>query len=300
MLNPRVWTLALFATVGCGSSSDRTDETLAPPDASTSQVSPDADLASCNPPDVLVVLDRTVSMAERPDGTRPPDTAAGHAQSKWYSAVHAVEALSAQFETTIRFGLELFPREPSGDLSITPPPRRRGLTPANPDCEAGDVVVAPDASTAHDIAALLDPEATRLCKSTPIGAGLASAAATLAAIRSPGRAQHVLFVSDGADTCNSASALANTDALARDGVSTFVVAFDNGAPGGVDRGLLNDMACAGHTAPGFPTGCTDGGSGNYRAIDRQGAALFLTADDGARLGDAFEQVAGAVCCGCIL
>jgi hypothetical protein len=299
MLNRRYSTLALCAVLGCGSSNP--DEPGATsPDASTPLTSTDADTAACNPPDVLVVLDRTVSMAERPDGTKPPNTPAGHAESKWYSAVQAVEQLSSQFETSIRFGLELFPREPSSDVCISLAERLSGMTASNPDCEAGEVVVPPDGSTASAIASAIDPETTLLCKSTPIGAGLASAAAKLSAIRTPDREQYVLFVSDGSDTCSKAMALANTDALAADGVQTFVVAFDNGAPGGVDAGLLDNMACAGHTAPGFPAGCVDDGNGNYRAANPSGAALFLTADDGAALGTTFEQIAGAVCCGCIL
>ena len=299
MLKQGLWTVVLCAVLGCGSTDDP-GSTPSTPDAGSNEIAPDADTSACNPPDVLVVLDRTVSMAERPDGTKPPNTPAGHAESKWYAAVNAVEALTSQFETSIRFGLELFPREPSGDVCITLSERLSGQTAGNPDCEAGEVIVTPDASAASPIASALDPETTMLCKSTPIGAGLASAATKLAAIRTAGREQYVLFVSDGADTCSNATALANTDALAADGVNTYVVAFDNGAPGGVDKGLLNDMACAGRTAPNFPAGCVADGAGTYRAQNRNGAALFLTADNGAGLSATFEQIAGAVCCGCIL
>ncbi|HEY5920086.1 MAG TPA: hypothetical protein VIV11_00390, partial [Kofleriaceae bacterium] len=133
-----------------------------------------------------------------------------------------------------------------------------------------------------------------------IGAGLATARTELAAIRDPVRPQFVLFVGDGADTCAPQLALTNTDALAADGVKTYVVAFDANSPAGIDKGLLNDMACAGQTAPGFPAGCTPDAAGNYRATDRLGAALFLAADNATALASVFEQVAGTVCCGCIL
>src|SRR5262245_12653229 len=43
--------------------------------------------AGCVPPDMLVVLDRTMSMFKRPDGVIPPDTPAGHAETKWYLAI---------------------------------------------------------------------------------------------------------------------------------------------------------------------------------------------------------------------
>jgi hypothetical protein len=287
----RLSIVAAAALLGCG------DHGAQPPDAST-QTGHDASVAACNPPDVLVLLDRTASMAERPDGTKPANTPAGHAESKWFMAIDAVESLSAKLETTIRFGLALFPRAPAGCITLAA--RISGMTSSNPQCQAGVVLVTADVSTAAAIDSQLDPEATRLCTSTPIGAGLATVRSELAAIRDPSRDQYVLFVGDGADTCNADLALANTDALARDGVKTFVVAFDNGAPGGIDRGLLNDMACAGQTAAGFPAGCTANGSGDYRATDRTGAALFLTANDAAGLTSAFEQVAGSVCCGCIL
>ena len=282
--------LLLAATLGCG----RTH--FSGPDAATASV--DASVVTCDPPDVLVVLDRTASMAERPDGTLPADTPAGHAQSKWFIAINAVESLSARLDTTIRFGLALFPRAPAGAACITLAQKLSGATASNPQCQAGEVLVEPDAATAAAIDTTLDPETTRLCTSTPIGAGLATARTELAAVRDPAREQYVLFVGDGADSCDAPLALANTDALARDGVKTFVVAFDQGA--GVDAGMLDDMACAGGTAPSFPAGCTQDASGNYRASNRSGPALFLLAGNGAALTTAFEQIAGSVCCGCIL
>jgi hypothetical protein len=252
---------------------------------------------ACEAPDVLVVLDRTASMAERPDGTMPPDTAAGRAQSKWFIAVDAVESLVARLDSTIRFGLALFPRAPVGSACVTVSERIAGKRATNPQCEAGELLVEPALDADAAVASGLDPEATRLCTSTPIGAGLATARSELAAIRGP-RPQYVLFVGDGADTCNAALALTSTDELARDGVHTFVVAFD--AFGGIDHGLLNDMACAGRTAPAFPAGCAADAAGSYRAVDRVGPAMYLSASNGGGLVAAFEQIAGEVCCGCVL
>jgi hypothetical protein len=268
-----------------------------PPDASTTT---DGDTTTCNPPDVLVLLDRTASMAERPNGTFPANTLAGHAESKWFIAIDAIESLSTEMEATVRFGLALFPRAPAANACITLSERIAGAHASNPQCEAGEVLVEPASASAGEIDAVLDPEATRLCTSTPIGAGLATARTELASTREVGRAQYVLFVGDGADTCNAALALSNTDALARDGVKTFVVAFDDGAPAGVDRGLLNDLACAGQTADGFPAGCVADAAGNYRAIDRAGAELFLTANNASGLTSALQHVAQSICCGCVL
>src|SRR5688500_2954793 len=95
--------VALCAVVGCGG-------TGALPDAGQGTQAADAAMATCDPPDVLAVLDRTASMAERPDGMYPANTPAGHAESKWYTAINAVESVTTRLDTTIRFGLELFPR----------------------------------------------------------------------------------------------------------------------------------------------------------------------------------------------
>jgi len=284
----------LSVAIGCGSGANGGRA----PDAAS--IDADPPVANCEPPDVLVVLDRTASMAERPDGTFPPNSPAGHAETKWSIALAAVEALSSELEMTIRFGIALFPRAPAGTACVTLSERLAGTKATNPQCEAGEVLVSPNIATANAIGLTLDPEQTRLCTSTPIGAGLATARMQLAATRGPSRSQYVLFVGDGADTCNAELALSNTDALARDGVKTYVVAFDNGAPAGVDAGLLNDMACAGGTSAGFPNGCTADAAGNYRATNRTGTRLFMTATDSAALATAFRDVAGSVCCGCVL
>jgi hypothetical protein len=281
--------LVAFLLTGCGSHAET--GMSGQPDAAA--LSTDAD--ACEPPDVLILLDRTVSMAERPDGTKPPNTPAGHAESKWATALSAVETLTEKLDTTIQFGLALFPQEANGCITLAQ--RLSGMTASNPNCEAGEVLVEPTVQTGTAINAMLDAEATKLCRSTPIGAGLATARTQLATTHQGTRKQYVVFVSDGADTCNSQLALANTDALAADGVNTYVVAFDNGAPAGIDKGLLNDMACAGRTVT---TGCQPDVNGNYRAIDRSGVPLFMMANDGPGLVTVFEQVAGAVCCGCIL
>ncbi len=258
---------------------------------------PAADAADdCQAPDMLVLLDRTMSMHRRPDGTVP--THAQHAESKWYIAITAIEALTAQFDTSVRFGLALFPRDPGGDVCVTLSERIDGTTATNPTCEAGEVLVQPGLSTADEIATAIDPETTLLCNSTPIGAGLGTAQTALAAIQNPIRDQYVLFVGDGNDTCDAGLVLDNTQALAAAGVGTFVIAFD-GSGSGIDNGLLNDMACAGRTAPGFPAPCTDDGAGNYTATDRAGPALYLLAEDAAGLTAAFDDIAGQVCCGCI-
>lgn len=254
---------------------------------------------SCHAPDMLVVLDRTQSMSRRPDGTKPPDTAIGHTQSKWYIAIAAIESLTTQFQSSVRFGLALFPHDPGGGKCVTLAQKLQGTAATNTTCEGGEVAVVPALSAAGMVGAAIDPETTLLCNSTPIGAGLGTAETALAAIQEPIRSQYVVFVGDGNDTCDDTIVLTKTQALAAAGVSTYVIAFD-GSGTGVDNGLLNDMACAGRTATGFPTPCVADSNGNYTATNRTGPPLYFAADDAAALTAAFTGIAGQVCCGCIL
>ena len=286
------WPVLGLALGACGANTGGTV------DAGTGGIDAAAsDAAPCEAPDMLVLLDRTMSMHKRPDGSKPPDTPAGHMESKWYIAVTALEALTAELGNNVRFGLTLFPRDPGGDVCITLSDRINGMTATNPSCEAGETVVGPGPGTATAIAGALDPETSLLCQSTPIGAGLGTAATTLDAIQSSGRDQYVLFIGDGQDNCEPPLVIENTQALAADGVKTFVVAFDGS--GGIDSRLLNDMACAGRTATGFPAPCTADTNGDYLATDRDGPALFLIAEDAASLAAQLEVAAGQVCCGCI-
>src|SRR4051812_41858125 len=56
-----------------GTQSDGGNDGGFPDVAAPGDGAPEADVA-CSAPDVLIVLDRTLAMARRPDGTRPLDT----------------------------------------------------------------------------------------------------------------------------------------------------------------------------------------------------------------------------------
>src|SRR5688572_20258299 len=107
----------LWAAVACGCADGRrpVDEGAGTADARNSD---DSDI-SCIAPDMLVLLDRTMSMSKRPDGSTPPNTVSGRMQTKWYLAVTALEQLTVQFTGTVRFGLALFPRDPGGGKCVT-------------------------------------------------------------------------------------------------------------------------------------------------------------------------------------
>ncbi len=68
-----------------------------------------------------------------------------------------------------------------------------------------------------------------------------------------------MLVTDGADwdqSCPTPNPLTVVQQLAKDGIKTFMVGFSatgDVKPGGTGAPFLNDMACAGLTAKGFPT-----------------------------------------------
>lgn len=250
----------------------------------------------CEPPDMLIVLDRTMSMHRQPSGTAAPEDQ--HELSKWYLAINAIETITAEYQWGLRFGLELFPRDPDDGSCVTLSQRIAGTTATNPHCEQGEVLVPPALHTAPDIASTLDPETTLLCNTTPIGAGFNTAQTYLASVQTPIRAQYALLLTDGQDTCDTPDPVERVQALAAAGISTFVVGFDSSGTG-IDAKALNNMACAGKTAPDFKTNCIDEGTQAYVAADPNGAVLFLAASNGEELKIKLGSVAALVGCGAI-
>lgn len=294
--------LTSYALLACSAGQTAGDSDSDAPDASAA--GPQADARppgaplDCMPPNLLIVLDRTMSMHRRPDGAPAEDTPAGHETSKWWIAIAAVETLVSELDGTIRFGLELFPRDPGGEACVTLSQRIQGQTATNADCEAGEVVVEPADFTAGAIVGAIDPETTRLCTSTPIGAGLGTALASVSGFDDEDRDDYVLLITDGRDTCDEALSLHNAQLIAGTGALLFVVGFD-GTEDGIDRAHLNDLACAGRTAVDFDVNCVDSGGGNYVAVNADGPPLFLLVEDQAALAEALAEIAGEICCGCI-
>jgi hypothetical protein len=65
----------------------------------------------------------------------------------------------------------------------------------------------------------------------------------------------------------------------------------------VNVSLLNDLACAGETAVGFPGSCTESGDAGYVA-SAGSAPIFFSAQNGASLAAALDQISQQVCCNC--
>ncbi len=253
------------------------------------------DAGGCEPPQLFIVLDRTMSMHRTADGSDPEDTAAGRLLTKWGVAVGAIETMTSELGDTIDFGLELFPVDEPGTC-VTLSERIGGMTATNSRCEPGEVVVSPTAGAGGAIDAALDVDTAQLCRSTPIGAGLATARDHLATIED-GRDQLVLLVTDGGDTCapdDGPDPAAIAGELRAMGVDTFVVGF--GA--GIRPAVLNGAACAGGRAPAGS--CMAGPDGYDVPVDPEGDALYLDASNDAALTAALESIAGDICCGCLL
>lgn len=298
--------LALVA--GCGSDAAGIPEGSVDGGASDASLG-DGSVIECEPPDFMVMLDRTGSMSQRPDGTMPPNTAAGANETKWSIAVESLETLAVSREMTLRLGLILFPTDPDGDggtdcsnldtwLAEYLPPESN-----DPVCLPAELLVSPTLGAAGEIDDAIDRDLTGLCTYTPIGAGFTAAKDGLAAIAQPRRDQFALLITDGADTCDQRAgydtkSLASADALRADFVKTFVVGFD-GSGSGVDEQHLNHLACAGGTAKSFDENCELEGSVYRAVLNPSPARLFLLAEDALTLAQALESVTADVCCGCV-
>jgi hypothetical protein len=260
----------------------------------------------CAASDLMIVLDRTGSMAQRPDGSMPPNSAAGVTQTKWYAAVNTIEDVVTSYQDTVRFGLALFPRDPDGeggrDCSNLDTWLAQYLPPESNDlrCQPAEVAVATGEGNAAAIDAAIDVMGTGLCRTTPIGAGLFAAQGALAASAAADRSQFVLLITDGDDNCDDdagydTDSLPTADALAAAGIRTHVVGFD-GSGAGIDARHLNDLACAGGTAPDPVRNCVAGAGGMRAVAAPSPARLFLLAEDQVALTSTLMRIADDIAC----
>ncbi len=107
--------------------------------------------------EVLIVLDRTLTMHKTPSGAEPTD-APDYASSKWYQAINAIEAMVAAAAgqvDPVRPGAVA--KESPGCITLAEKVANMAAT--NPNCEAGEVAIPPALGNGAAIANLLDPKA---------------------------------------------------------------------------------------------------------------------------------------------
>lgn len=190
------------------------------------------------PPDILLVVDRSGSMAEPLlESLFGPPTSW---ESKWQIMREALIGVTSTFGSGIYWGLLLYPTDDN--------------------CGAGAVTVPVGPDTADDIeAALLSTGPTGW---TPTDTSLAEAHETLIPLAPDTR--YVVLATDGMPGCErdeetgfdrQPSTLAQVEALAADGIQTFVIGF--GGAISADPAFLADLAEAGGTGSAFTADSSD-------------------------------------------
>lgn len=176
------------------------------------------------PPNVLIVLDRSGSMASSPTG--------GSGASKWSIAKAAIATLTEGFEDRIRFGLMLYPGT-----------NQRGNQGAQ--CGAGRVFIDPALDNAAAINTYIDD-----AKRTQFGTPTAEALAWLldyTGLEDPARENVVVLITDGVSSCGDPTTQVTALRSESPSIRTFVIGFD-GTGNNTDPDELNAMADAGGTA----------------------------------------------------
>lgn len=224
------------------------------PDASCGVQTEEIELIELgDPPDLLIVLDRSGSM-----GLPPEFPFMFGDPTKWDIMRDALAEITAELATNIRFGLTVFP---TSDLC--------GVSPG--------AAVLPDLNTSAAIVSFMD--STGPDGNTPAHLALENAADVYQSIPSNPAGQYVLFATDGLpncggdpvepDTAAEAETVAAVTALANQGIPTYVLGF--GDLLGLPTSMLDDAALAGGVPrPGGPPHY-------YHAADANDLAMALEA-----------------------
>ncbi len=215
----------------------------------------------CNPPNLLISLDRSCSMTSQVMG-----------MTKWELAVAAIDSMTTKFAGQIRFGLALFPD------TIAPQCQQDAISiPVGDDNEPAIQTLL------NDALAQSDPNFPDGPCVTNIDTAL-DQAATEPAFDDTERPSFVLLITDGKQAnCSGNGGDAHTTQVITDlymqrNVPTFVLGFGNG----VDPDQLNIFANAG----GVPT----------NDMSCNPPCNFYKAEDGASLEAALDAIAGQIGC----
>lgn len=207
-----------------------------------------------DPPDLLIVLDRSGSMSS-PIPMFPPNFT-----PKWDIMRNAINSLAGEFQDNIRLGLAEFP--------------------TNDDCavDAGSAVRVPvDLNQAPEIMSYFSSRQPN--GNTPAMLGLQAALTYYNGIPVNPAGRYVLFATDGEPNCTTDAAtaaqqtVAAVQALAGAGIRTYVLGFGGGF---ADDSVLNNSAIAGQVPRA-------GGPPHYYA-----------ANNATELQNVLDQIAGGI------
>lgn len=215
-----------------------------PPDASCGVQEEPIELTELGePPDLLIVLDRSGSM-NTPPGLFPIPGQ----PTKWQIIKQALSDIMIAKQANINFGMMVFPSIGAADTLC-------GVTPGI------DVPIAPMNATA--INAWLGPKAAD--GNTPAHLSLQDALSVYASLPVNPAGRYVLFATDGlpncggdppvADQASDSETVAAVAALAAapNDIKTYVLGFGLNLPLGIPAGVLDDAALAGQVPkPGGP------------------------------------------------
>lgn len=181
-----------------------------------------------NPPDMLVVMDRSSSIGQVVE--------LGSLVRRWDVVRDALDSVLAVYQTRANFGLMLVP--PPGQYF----------------CDAGVIDVAPSVQGASQLTATLD--ATEPGGASPTAPSLANARAYYAGAPVNPHGRYVILVSDGQPSCGIEAANETRKAiedLHADGIDTFVLGYaqDGLVP------VLDGFAAAGGTLGHYPAYTSD-------------------------------------------
>jgi hypothetical protein len=210
---------------------------------------------SCDPPRVLIVLDRSSSMVTGRVGKH----------TKWEVARDALQELLSAHQSSMELGLMLFPM---------------------PDqCAPGKVKVQPGLDKAEAIMSKLTTPPPAEGNWTPMAQTL-EVATEVAALQDVAKARHVLLITDGFQWCapydesTRFAPVAAVRKLKKQGITTHVVGFGQA----VDALALNKMAEAAGTK--VSAGCKVNSEN-----PASGKNCYYQADDPAQLVAALQQIA---------
>ncbi len=189
-------------------------------------VSRPARAQNCDPPRVLIVLDKSSSMTGLATEQDPPPAGT---PTKWEAAVQAIQAVTQRYQGEIAFGIMVYPY---------------------PDhCSPGQVLVDVGPNTSDDIVAALGDPPPSGGYYTPTAQSLDECASYQPLLEQQ-VPRYVLLITDGWQWCDPydpATRFMPVDSVAGltdSGITTYVVGFG----GGVDTLTLNRCAVAGGTA----------------------------------------------------